>query len=152
MLRRKYRCIIDIEVSLDEVSAEAIERRRRRYLENSDDLEPLERNVPTENELRHQRALQDQLTKMPDIFDAWLLHSVVLDLQHGSPFQAVKFDYVEEEELLRPVIENLAPASRHWFREASARGDLIEKAEELYDLVESKVVGVRIEEVDKGLC
>lgn len=146
MVRRKYRCVIEVEIRLQEVT-ERLPEKRTIQREALPELGWAEKSVHRIADFAHQRALQQQLLNMPEILEPWLRRAAILALQHGDVLDAFNSEYVADEVLLRPVVEKLPPASRHLFREASARGELVEAAETVFDAVHSRVLGINLEEV-----
>lgn len=153
MLKRRYRVVIECEVTVSDLTPQGVKARHaefhQRWVERFGGkglYEPPERELPPEQVLEDQRLLQEALLASPELLEDWIIDGIATCF---SDLELEGFDgELDSSTALLPAVEKLPPRQRHLFREAIAQGRLVEIAGEFYDSFESKQRFVRLERVE----
>jgi hypothetical protein len=153
MTTKHYRLIVDVDVTIHDLNLEVVrerwEQRARERAEASEDPAFLqeEEELPTEQDLIPLQRMLEQLLKNPAHLDRWLRREIIMEVDEGG-LEHYRIP-MEEEEELRPLVNDLPPRERHWWRELLARdSEWYMKVEELYASFEPKITEVSVFELN----
>lgn len=152
MLRRRYRVTIEYDVEMQELSLFGIHRRHAEWLKRREarwgaEPPPFVWEAPTESEVEEMRALQRAIAETPDVFDAWVVDSLVSRMKEGLDIETLE-PSEHPEQVLLPAVEALPFRTRHRYREAVAKRRLLDVADEMFQSIEMDVEAVEIEVVE----
>jgi hypothetical protein len=145
MLKKRYRVIIDVDVTVADLSAEAVRGQRRARIAaamtqgfRSDAF------IPSEPDLRRQRVLLEALLADSRALDAWLRHDALTTVAYTFEELVPDFDC---DSVLERVVERLPPAERQEYRELLASGDWYDVSDEFFGAFKAAVRRYFVSEV-----
>jgi hypothetical protein len=146
-VKRSFRVVIECEMEVHELTHERVladYEERVRHAAECDVCGEVEPVMPSDQSIEDQLALQQALLRDPVRLAEWLRHEL------ASHLNAMGLDQCESEstdaEILKPIVESLPPRARHRFRQAMARDELAETAEDFFETFTFRVAEVEIEE------
>ncbi len=151
MLRKRFRVMIDVDVSLLDLTVERIRdtrvqaARARETEALSVSFDALPYSVPTEEELLPQRQLLDVLLASSEQLDFFLKRAVIWDLDWGIVDD--KTLGVDDDDLLHTLIDQLPAASREHFRDAKARDEFIDSTQDFFEAFQTEIVSLKVAEI-----
>ena len=146
-MKNRYRVVIECEVETQDMTPERmleLQEEREQHMKECESCRLAGAEEPaTEESLAEQRALRKLLLENRGALDKWMQREVLIQLAEHGVEEAEPND--SEEEILKPVIEQLPAVLRHRYREALARGELYEAAPEFYESFTVDFRDVRVE-------
>jgi len=131
MLNKRFRVVIDVDVTVRDLTLDAaLEAHRERALNCASCGLGCEMPIPTAESIERQKRLLDALMLHPQALAEWLRHDALRCIVDDFEPLVPLLDY---EPLLKPAIESLPPRERHQYRQAMAAGDWIDMSDELFD-------------------
>jgi hypothetical protein len=145
MLRRKYRVSIEVDVMVEDLTRENLNRLHIERCVRDGSVPWADAEGVEDEALARQSALLAAFLKQEDDLDAWLqgeaLFAIVTGIDEAVP-------PLDSPSLLRNAIEALPPAYRHKYREAVHREEWIEMSGEFLELFDARITGYSVSPVE----